>query len=297
MNLYQKRSGKLARLTYLITLPLCAGMLCASTMTFSKDYGLLKLKLGPNSNLETTSTPVADDKQPDKKQRLKITSGSMTAVTEKLTVGIKDETLILTADNLTVENKKRLAKLDVKVETTDAPATVKSLTLPPPPPPVAGNRATSSKYRTPHPILPPPPPPSTLPKKSTKTKKMKAPLMIYRDTVNQSLFNEMFKQVGRTTRYPTISKEKNVSGVVIATFRVNQDKTVSDVKIKKGVSPELDAEAARSISAFAGTLAVSPGIYSMGVDYVIAPADGSKIVNHDTGPEKLTAGIVTVVTY
>lgn len=126
---------------------------------------------------------------------------------------------------------------------------------------------------------------------------MKAPLMIYRDTVNQSLFNEMFKQVGRTTRYPTISKEKNVSGVVIATFRVNQDKTVSDVKIKKGVSPELDAEAARSISAFAGTLAVSPGIYSMGVDYVIAPADGSKIVNHDTGPEKLTAGIVTVVTY
>jgi outer membrane biosynthesis protein TonB len=37
--LNQKRSGSLARLKYLIAVPICAGFLCASTLAFSKDYG------------------------------------------------------------------------------------------------------------------------------------------------------------------------------------------------------------------------------------------------------------------
>jgi len=41
--LHQKRSGSLARLKYLITLPLCAGLLCASTLGFSKNYAVLDL--------------------------------------------------------------------------------------------------------------------------------------------------------------------------------------------------------------------------------------------------------------
>jgi beta-lactamase regulating signal transducer with metallopeptidase domain len=41
--LNKNRSGKLARLKYLAALPLCAGMLCASTLVFSKDYGLIDL--------------------------------------------------------------------------------------------------------------------------------------------------------------------------------------------------------------------------------------------------------------
>jgi len=36
--LHQKRSGNLARLKYLIILPICAGLLCASTLAFSKTY-------------------------------------------------------------------------------------------------------------------------------------------------------------------------------------------------------------------------------------------------------------------
>ncbi|RVT98085.1 M56 family peptidase [Mucilaginibacter limnophilus] len=38
--LNKQRSGKLARLKYLLTVPLCAGMLCASTLSFSKNYGV-----------------------------------------------------------------------------------------------------------------------------------------------------------------------------------------------------------------------------------------------------------------
>ena len=37
--LNQQRSGKLARLKYLIALPVCASLLCASTLAFSKTYG------------------------------------------------------------------------------------------------------------------------------------------------------------------------------------------------------------------------------------------------------------------
>ncbi|WDF80125.1 energy transducer TonB [Mucilaginibacter sp. KACC 22773] len=41
--LNQKRSGNLARLKYLVAVPICAGMLCASTLAFSKDYALIDL--------------------------------------------------------------------------------------------------------------------------------------------------------------------------------------------------------------------------------------------------------------
>ncbi|TSD66125.1 M56 family metallopeptidase [Inquilinus sp. KBS0705] len=41
--LNQQRSGRLARLKYLAVIPLCGGMLCASTLVFSKDYGFIDL--------------------------------------------------------------------------------------------------------------------------------------------------------------------------------------------------------------------------------------------------------------
>lgn len=41
--LNQKRSGNLARLKYLVAVPICAGMLCASTLAFSKNYALIDL--------------------------------------------------------------------------------------------------------------------------------------------------------------------------------------------------------------------------------------------------------------
>jgi hypothetical protein len=41
--LNQKPSGKSARLKYLIAAPICAGLLCVSTLAFSKDYGFIDL--------------------------------------------------------------------------------------------------------------------------------------------------------------------------------------------------------------------------------------------------------------
>ena len=41
--LNQKRSGNLARLKYLVAVPICAAALCASTLGFSKTYALVDL--------------------------------------------------------------------------------------------------------------------------------------------------------------------------------------------------------------------------------------------------------------
>ena len=41
--LNQQRSGNLARLKYLVAVPICAGLLCASTLGFSKTYGWVDL--------------------------------------------------------------------------------------------------------------------------------------------------------------------------------------------------------------------------------------------------------------
>jgi beta-lactamase regulating signal transducer with metallopeptidase domain len=66
--LNQKRSGSLARLKYLAAVPLCMGMLCASTLVFSKDYAFIDLapKTKPVENLpalkaaKTAETTQAD---------------------------------------------------------------------------------------------------------------------------------------------------------------------------------------------------------------------------------------------
>jgi beta-lactamase regulating signal transducer with metallopeptidase domain/outer membrane biosynthesis protein TonB len=50
--LNQKRSGNLARLKYLVAVPVCAGLLCASTLAFSKTYGWVDID--PAKALENT---------------------------------------------------------------------------------------------------------------------------------------------------------------------------------------------------------------------------------------------------
>jgi hypothetical protein len=51
--LHQKRSGYLARLKYLVALPVCAALLCASTLGFSKTYGWVDLTPGYRTLIAT----------------------------------------------------------------------------------------------------------------------------------------------------------------------------------------------------------------------------------------------------
>jgi len=50
--LHQKRSGSLARLKYLLAVPICGGLLCASTLAFSKTY--CWVDIAPHANYADT---------------------------------------------------------------------------------------------------------------------------------------------------------------------------------------------------------------------------------------------------
>jgi len=55
MMLHQKRSGKAARLKYLLALPLICGLLCVSTLGFGKAYALIDL--APRHGIVASRTP------------------------------------------------------------------------------------------------------------------------------------------------------------------------------------------------------------------------------------------------
>lgn len=302
MKLYQKRSGKLARLNYLVALPLCAGLLCASTIAFSKDYGWIKI----NSNKhfrELANKPVDSVKS---NTRLKVTSGDVTAITDKLELKRnKGKKTIFTAKDLTPGDQKMLLQnFGIKVERTNTTASTTSILVLPPLPPAKPGRIKNTS-------VPPPPPPielrssATAPLSKSPVKfpaphqVMEVPLKNTSDSAMKVVFLDMFKHLQHTTRYPKTAADNNVAGAVMASFKVDKDQHVSDVVVKKGAHPALDAETIRNISSYNGTLQAKPGTYTILLDYVLDNGDGSRT----TDPQKVieqeipTAGKVVVVGY
>lgn len=48
-------------------------------------------------------------------------------------------------------------------------------------------------------------------------------------------------------KYPRSAKENRIEGTVVTEFTIETDGTVSDIKVKKAVSPKLDDEAVRLV--------------------------------------------------
>jgi TonB family protein len=59
---------------------------------------------------------------------------------------------------------------------------------------------------------------------------------------------EAMKFLGKNIKYPVAAQEAKIEGRVIVQFVVERDGCVSDVKVMRGVNPELDAEAIRVVS-------------------------------------------------
>ncbi|SDT21555.1 BlaR1 peptidase M56 [Mucilaginibacter mallensis] len=60
--LNQKRSGSLARLKYLLAVPICGGLLCVSTLAFSKNYGWVVLMKPKSDTIAKPPPPPAPPK-------------------------------------------------------------------------------------------------------------------------------------------------------------------------------------------------------------------------------------------
>ncbi|HEX3384440.1 MAG TPA: M56 family metallopeptidase [Mucilaginibacter sp.] len=142
MMLHQKRSGSSARLKYLLVLPLLGALLCASTLAFAKDYGWIDI--APKGAL-----PGKIPNNIAKTKRLRVIQGSISAITDKISVReSKLKTSVYTVRNLTEADKQRLLKkynIKVEIVDTDRPADPGEMSFPimvhadarkmPPPPP------------------------------------------------------------------------------------------------------------------------------------------------------------------
>ena len=57
----------------------------------------------------------------------------------------------------------------------------------------------------------------------------------------------MMSYVSRSIKYPTVAEENGIQGLVIVSFVVEKDGSISGAKVKRSVDPSLDKEALRII--------------------------------------------------
>ncbi|RZL34503.1 MAG: M56 family metallopeptidase [Pedobacter sp.] len=127
--LNQKKSAKWARLRLLLVLPVVGGMLCASTMAFTKDYGVIDLYPKPAK----TSTTFQDTTKKVKAKEVRISEPVQKASKAK-------------AKEIVIEEPVQPAKK------------IKDLRLAPPPPPIEPAPKTKSAKKPSKSMAPPPPP-------------------------------------------------------------------------------------------------------------------------------------------
>ncbi|RYU86961.1 TonB family protein [Mucilaginibacter terrigena] len=87
------------------------------------------------------------------------------------------------------------------------------------------------------------------------------------------------KWLAQNVKYPKDAREKNIQGRVIVTFVVEKDGSLTDLKVIRGVSPDIDAEALRVMSTSPNW---KPGMqngrevrvaYSLPINFALAPDD------------------------
>lgn len=63
---------------------------------------------------------------------------------------------------------------------------------------------------------------------------------------------EMMKYLGRSIKYPAPARKAGLKGLVVTEFTVEVNGTLSDVKVLKGLSPEIDEEAVQVVKSMSG---------------------------------------------
>ena len=81
--------------------------------------------------------------------------------------------------------------------------------------------------------------------------------------------NEFLKWIGNNIQYPQVAIDNGEQGTVVAQFTVDAEGKVGDVKVLRGVTPALDAEAVRVLESAPAWTAGTVGGEAVKVNYVI----------------------------
>ncbi|WPV01006.1 M56 family metallopeptidase [Mucilaginibacter sp. cycad4] len=304
--LNQKRSGKLARLKYLMAVPICAGLLCASTLVFSKTYGFIDLmpqQEVANKKLASTHTAPADTVKVDP---VRIKKADVTAKGYKyeetgyLVNKKTDFRVIITEKN---GEQKEYYKSKVTPEELATLKTKYGYTFPkmliypklPPPPPAPP--ANGKKPKVTNVKLPPPPPPANPEKikKAPKVVKVQEavpvgnPVAPVQPSASVQLppppppadpMNPLYKYIAKHVRYPAAARNNRITGQVTVGFKLNNGK-INGVKVLKTVDPQIDKEVAKVVSDFDEKLdGLNQGDYTLTVALKLIDSHDKYIANN-----------------
>jgi TonB family protein len=287
MMLHQKRSGSLARLKYLVALPLLTGMLCLSTLGFTKDYTLLDLAPGhqPDSLKRDPPPPpappvVTPQKLPPPPPTAPLTKSMFTSKGYKFK---EDGNLVNGKSNFRVTITDKNGEQKSYFRNTAIAADIKLLsekygyafptmeihTKMPPPPPV--NPAENA--------MAPPPPPVNVPGAD--------------DTINKDHpFETFYKYIAQHVRYPTASRNNNIQGKVFVVFNVNDDRGITNVFVARGLTEEMNNEVVRVIKNYKAIPEFKTDInYTIPLAYALQGDDGKYV---DSKPYMNTTDKATI---
>ncbi|MCR8559834.1 M56 family metallopeptidase [Mucilaginibacter sp. BJC16-A38] len=314
--LNQKRSGNLARLKYLAVIPLSAGLLCVSTLGFSKTYGWVDLapqtaaKSGsPTTTIKDTKTGVSTKEEAYKINGKTYYKATITDKTGKTHIYYSKNTSVADRAMLWQKYQFHFSSDTVKSITLSPPPSLKLKSIPPPPPPAppkskkAALKAKSDEItideptKTPATIIksdiaaarakaeseqhktPPPPPPM-------------GPFM-----APSKVFDEMNRYVSKHVRYPAVARENKSVGSVIVKFDIAENRKLSNVILIKGIGSGCDEEVLRVIKGFTGDINTKSGTYKLTITFNLDGIDAPKSASESLGGDPSFAGEIVVMGY
>jgi len=301
--LHQKRSGKLARLKYLLTVPVCSGLLCASTLAFSKDYAWVDLaprKTKNISNITSGTIPLKQTGRTDTVNRAKMhkTSDRVPGapleryhVTGKgyrydemvYFINGKGDYRVLIWDK---HDEKEYWKSKTSAEEAKMLKNKYGYTFPempiysklPPPPPMATPQPGHLAPPPPPPApadgkhqSPPPMPPKLKDQPSASEQKLPPPPPVppVYNTTNTQLFSTLYKQISRVILYPAQDHDQKVQGKVFLKFNITADKKIENIEAMRGPDNNLTNAAIAALKKCDAPNQAKPGVYVLPIDFVI----------------------------
>ncbi|MBC7398693.1 MAG: energy transducer TonB, partial [Mucilaginibacter sp.] len=307
--LNQKRSGNLARLKYLIAVPVCAGLLCASTLAFSKTYGWVDIDPAKAVKLEviksTLQTPVKPTafKFPPPSVYKKGYGRLMGHIQHNVhyTDAVKDEKNSFVGISLNVRADHKIADVSIfksadngyDAIAKEAFAGFDGVVLANP-----GKHTfmlnffsekgynneknlDGSKYDVNLVIVRPKPGEDQVkfPPPIVKRDQVKFPPPIVKpdakasnekvDTISKADFTAFYKDLANKIRYPAADRDKGIVGRAVLQFYVDKDKTIQYIKVIRSPSDNLSQEIIRVLKSSPYLKAFKGGTWSLPVAFTM----------------------------